>query len=50
MTAGQGFKTFRERAVAPVFKELKQLGDLNAVGEQDLDVLTWAQKNRFYQQ
>ena len=32
--------------MAAAFKELKQLGDLNAVGEQDPDVLTWAQKKQ----
>jgi len=39
MTAKKGIKLFREKAVAAMFKEYKQLDDLNVLGRLDPDSL-----------
>ena len=44
MTASQGIKVFREKAVAAMFKEYKQLDDINVLGKLDPDSLTHEQK------
>jgi len=45
MTAKKGIKLFREKAVAAMFKEYKQLDDLDVLGRLDPDSLTYDQKH-----
>ena len=44
MTAAKGIKLFGETAVAAIFKEYKQLHDLEVMGRIDPDTLTPAMK------
>ena len=44
MSAKQGIKNFKERAVASIFKEYKQLHDINTFGRVCTEYMTPKQK------
>ena len=46
MTANKGMKLFREKAVAAIFKEYKQMNDMQVLEVLNPDVLTNDQKRR----
>ena len=47
MTAKRGIKLYGEKAIAVMFKEYKQLDDLNVLSHVNPESMTAAQKHKF---